>query len=133
MSLDYENLTTQQKQELIFNGHHFLRALGDAGGAELAHEIWNQLASLVSPVYCQQMLMHLLTGHVGYVVITDIGASKIEAIKVVRKYTLLSLWESNDVVNEVQCGRSSQVLPHDPRQRQTMISELRAIGCRCSD
>ena len=33
MSLDYENLTTEQKWELISNGHYFLRALGDAGGA----------------------------------------------------------------------------------------------------
>ena len=133
MSLDYENLTTEQKWELISNGHYFLRALGDAGGAELVNEVWNQLGLLVSPVYCQEMLMQLLTGYVGHVVITDIGASKLEAIKVIRKYTLLSLKESNDVVNDTQCGRSGQVQPHDPRQRQTMISELRACGCRCND
>jgi len=129
MPLDYENLTSDRKYELITNGHYFLKAVCNAGGAELANEVWTQLADVVSPVYRQEMLMHLLTGRIDPVVITGVGANKINAIKIIRTYTNLGLKESKDIVDAADYGKNGKVQMYDPRKRELMIAELRANGC----
>ena len=129
MPLDYENLTNEKKYELISNGHYFLRTLCDVGGAELANEVWTQLADIVSPVYRQEMLMHLLVGNLDQVVITGVGANKINAIKIIRAYTNLGLKESKDIVDDADYSKNGKVQMYDPRKRELMIEELRANGC----
>jgi len=129
MPLDYENLTNEKKYELISNGHYFLRTLCDVGGAELANEVWTQLADIVSPVYRQEMLMHLLVGNVDQVVITGVGPNKIEAIKIVRTYTNMGLKESKDIVDAAHYGKNGKVQMYDPRKRDAMIADLKSIGC----
>jgi len=129
MPLDYENLTNEKKYELISNGHCFLRTLCDVGGAELANEVWTQLADIVSPVYRQEMLMHLLVGNLDQVVITGVGANKINAIKIIRTYTNLGLKESKDIVDDAHYRNNGKIQMHDYRKRELMIAELRANGC----
>lgn len=130
MPLDYENLTTDQKNQLLSDGHYFLRALCDVGGAELANDIWSQLADIVSPVYRKDMLMHLLVGELGPVVITNPGPNKINTIKTIRQYTNLGLKESKDIVDAAHYNGKGQISINDPNMRRAFIADLKAIGCQ---
>lgn len=130
MPLDYENLPSDQKDQLLSYGHSFLQVLCDAGGAELANDIWTQLADIVSPVYRKEMLMHLLVGGLGPVVITNTGPNKINAIKIIRQYTNLGLKESKDIVDAAHYNGKGQISINDPSKRRAIIADLQAIGCQ---
>lgn len=132
MPLDYENLSSDQKCELITMGHYFLKALCNAGGAELANEVWTQLAPTVSPVYCSEMMMHFLTDNVEPVVITQMGTTMLKIMKVIHRYTNLTFEETSAIVNNAHWYGRGYIQVHnllDYRNRDKMIAELRDIGC----
>lgn len=129
MPLDYEKLTSEQKFELLTNGHQFLRALCEVADNDVANEVWSQLADIVSPVYKQDLLMHLIVGKLDDVVLTGVGPNVINAIKVVRAYTNLGLKEAKDLVDTARFVGKSKIKLTNPSHRNNMIRELRECGC----
>lgn len=132
MPLDYENLSEDQQYDLLHAGTLFLRALSSVAGAELTHEMWSQLADVVSPVYSQQMLIYLLTGEApgGLVTLTGAGPRKIEIIKTIRSHTSLGLKECKDIVDSASVYKPSRILVSGDLDRKTLVNALRALGCK---
>lgn len=131
MPLDYENLPENQRHDLLHAGTLFLQTLASIAGAELTYEMWSQLADVVSPVYRQQMLIHLLTGErIGnQVSLAGTGPQKIEIINTIRTYTDLGLKDCMDIVDNATIYRPSKILVSDHRNRKPLIDALRALGC----
>lgn len=126
--VDYQNLTSDNKDKLIGLGLDIMRTLCDVTGPIASEQIWNQLSDSIHPDLKHDILMQLLKGNQGSeVIIADPGPQFINVIKIIRTYTRLGLREAKELADNSRL-RPTSIRLDSWRDRESCLRELRLNG-----
>lgn len=126
----FDQLPEINQERLLHEGTIFLSTVTDCFGAAKGMTLWNQMTECLGSDFQSALFMRLLSGHSNkQVVITAINPGNfINAIKLLRQHTAMSLYDAKIIMDRVRAGTAVTVELSDIDTRRTFVKEMLDIG-----
>lgn len=116
---------------IITDGIAFMRSITNAYGGEEGMDLWNTIADTLGPEIKGKIFFAMLTNsHDDKVTLSGAvqGTPKITCIKIIRRYTGMSLVDAKEAYESAADYGSKVIVKVNPNQRRNLIDELRLNG-----
>jgi ribosomal protein L7/L12 len=136
MTLEYNELTETQREELMVHGMNLMRTVAEIYGPEQGMELWDVIATQVGQDFKGACFFNMLTGQFqGDIHVSKVNENKyVESIKAIRTVSGYGLKEAKDFCDEVRgssygVGKVKKLPVQSGIKRHEAVKLLRDVGC----